>query len=279
MQGKTVVITGGTSGIGAVAAEALASMGARIILVARDRKRAEATIARLRAKGPTAMHGVYYADLSLISETKRVGGEIATAEPRVDVLINNAGAIFGRRGETAEGFERTFATNHMSYFVLTELLRDRLLASAPAKVVNTSSHAHRGNRLNFDDLQMTNGYRGFRAYGRSKLCNILFTRELARRLKGSGVTANSLHPGFVNTRFGELGNPSFGSRVFQVLKKFALSPEKGAETLIYLASSDEAAGMSGAYYYKCRAIAASKEAQDDRAALRLWEETAKLAGL
>jgi NAD(P)-dependent dehydrogenase (short-subunit alcohol dehydrogenase family) len=279
MRGKTVVITGGTSGIGAVAAEALAGMGARIILVARDRKRAEATVGRLRTKGPTVGHAVYYADLSLISETKRVGGEIATSEPRIDVLINNAGAIFGRRGETAEGMERTFATNHVSYFVLTELLRERLLASSPARVVNTSSHAHRGNRLNFDDLQMKNGYRGFRAYGRSKLCNILFTRELARRLEGSGVTANSLHPGFVNTRFGESSNPSFGSRVFQVLKKFALSPEKGAETLIYLASSDEAAGMSGAYFYKCQAIAASKEAQDDRAALQLWEETAKLAGL
>jgi NAD(P)-dependent dehydrogenase (short-subunit alcohol dehydrogenase family) len=273
MKGKTVVITGGTSGIGAVAAEALAGMGARIILVARDRKRAEATIVRLRTKGPTARHGVYYADLSLISETKRVGGEIATAEPRIDVLINNAGAIFSRRGETAEGVERTFATNHVSYFVLTELLRDRLLASAPARVVNTSSHAHRGNQLNFDDLQMKNGYRRFRAYGRSKLCNILFTRELARRLKGTGVTANSLHPGVVNTRFAD------DWWLFRLVKKFALTPEKGAETLIYLASAEEPAGVSGAYFYKCQAIAASKEAQDDRGALRLWEETAKLAGL
>jgi NAD(P)-dependent dehydrogenase (short-subunit alcohol dehydrogenase family) len=273
MNGKTVVITGGTSGIGEVAALALAGMGARIVLVARDRERGEATMVRLQEKGPGAKHGVYYADLSLISETKRVGQEIAAAEARIDVLINNAGAIFGRREETAEGLERTFATNHMSYFVLTHCLRERLVASAPARVVNTSSDAHRGVRLDFDDLETRNGYRGFRVYGRSKLCNVLFTRELARRLRGTGVTANSLHPGFVNTRFGG------GSRLFQFLKLFALTPQKGAETLIYLASSDEVAGVSGAYFYKCRVTTPSKEAQDDSGALRLWEETAKLAGV
>jgi retinol dehydrogenase 12 len=273
MHGKIVVITGGTSGIGAVAAETLAGMGARIILVARDRQRGEATMARLRAKGPKARHAVYYGELSSIAETKRVGAEIAAAEPRIDVLINNAGALFSRREVTSEGVERTFATNHVSYFVLTECLRERLAASAPARVVNTSSDAHHGTRLDFGDLQMKNGYRGFRAYGRSKLCNILFTRELARRLKGTGVTANSLHPGVVNTRFGD------DLWVFRLIKKFALTPEKGAETMIYLASAEEPAGVSGAYFCKCRVKPASKEAQDDGAALRLWEETAKLAGL
>jgi NAD(P)-dependent dehydrogenase (short-subunit alcohol dehydrogenase family) len=277
MTGKTVVITGATSGIGQVAAEALAGMGARIVLVARDRARAEAALARLRVKGPNATHAAYYADLSRLSEMKRVGQEITAAEPRIDVLINNAGAMFGRRLVTEDGLERTFATNHVAYFVLTHLLRRQL--QAPARIINTASHAHRGNRLNFDDLQATNGYRGFRVYGCSKLANILFTRELARRLEGAGVTANSLHPGFVNTRFGDEGPAGFGRSVFQFLKKFALTPEKGAETIIFLASSKECANVSGAYFYKCRAVAPSHAAQDDEAARRLWDATAKLASL
>jgi NAD(P)-dependent dehydrogenase (short-subunit alcohol dehydrogenase family) len=277
MLGKTVVITGGTSGIGEVAAVALARMGARIVLIARDSKRAEATLARLRETAPDGRHAVYYADLSSMAETRRVGQEIAAAEARIDVLVNNAGALFPRREETAEGLERTFATNHMSYFLLTKALRERLIAAAVAgkgaRVVNTSSAAHRGARLDFGDLQMSQGYRSFRAYSRSKLCNILFTRELARRWKGTGVTANCLHPGFVNTRFGD------GAWLFRFLKLFAISQEKGAETLIYLASAKEPAGVNGAYFYKCRVAAISKEAQDDGAALRLWEETEKLAGV
>jgi NAD(P)-dependent dehydrogenase (short-subunit alcohol dehydrogenase family) len=210
---------------------------------------------------------------------KRVGHEIAAAEPRVDVLINNAGALFSHREVTEDGLELTFATNHVAYFVLTHLFRDRLVASAPARVVSTSSGAHQGARLNFDDLQLKNGYSGFRAYGRSKLCNILFTRELARRLAGTGVTANCLHPGFVATRFGDQGSRGFASGVFRLLKKFAMSPEKGAETLIYLASSDAPGAVSGAYFYKCQEAKSSAAAQDDQAARRLWQETAKLAGI
>ena len=278
MNGKTIVITGGTSGIGEVAAEKLAAMGARIVLVARDRARAEATLTRLRTAAKGAAHRAYYADLSSISEMKHVGLEIAAEEPRIDVLINNAGALFETRQVTPDGLEMTFATNHMSYFVLTELLRKNLAASAPARIVNTSSHAHRGAKLDFDDLQMKNSYSGFRAYGRSKLCNILFTRELARRLAGTGVTANSLHPGFVNTRFGGQ-NKGFGSHVLGLLKRFALTPEKGAETLIYLASSDALASVTGEYYYKCQAMPPSREAQDDEAARRLWQESERLAAL
>src|SRR5580704_18719473 len=190
MGGKIVVITGGTSGIGSVAAEQLAAMGARIVLVARDQSRADTELARVREKGPKLRHTVHYGDLSRLDEMKRVGREIAAAEPRIDVLINNAGALFGARALTADGLEMTFATNHMSYFVLTEMLRDRLLASAPARIINTSSDAHKGARLDFADLQSANDYSGFRVYGRSKLCNILHTRELARNLKGTGVTAN-----------------------------------------------------------------------------------------
>jgi NAD(P)-dependent dehydrogenase (short-subunit alcohol dehydrogenase family) len=278
MTGKTVVITGGTSGIGQVAAETLAGMGARIVLVARDKARGEATMARLRAKGPRADHAIHYADLSRIAEMKRVGQGIAASEPRIDVLINNAGALFNRREITEDDLELTFATNHVAYFVLTQLLRDRLLASAPSRIVSTSSHAHKGAKLDFDDLQAAHGYSGFRAYGRSKLCNILFTRELARQLANTGVTANCLHPGFVATRFGDQSG-GFGSRVFQLFKKFAISPEKGAETIVYLASSNAPAAVSGAYFYKCRESMPSREAQDDQAARRLWQETAKLTGL
>ncbi len=276
MTGKTVVITGGTSGIGQVAAEALAGMGARIVLVARDPARGEAAMARLRAKGPGAAHAIHYADLSRLSELKRVGREIAAAEARVDVLINNAGAIFSRREVSEDGLELTFATNHVSYFVLTSLLRDKLTASA--RVVSTSSHAHKGAKLNFDDLQLEHGYGALKAYGRSKLCNILFTRELARRLEGTGVTANCLHPGFVATRFGDQV-PGFTSRMFGFLKNFAIAPEKGADTIIYLASSEVPAKVTGAYFYKRRETAPTREALDNDAARRLWQETAGLAGL
>jgi len=278
LHGKTVVITGGTSGIGEVAAVKLAAMGARIVLVARDHARGEATLARLRAAGPGAPHRVFYADLSLLGEMKQAGLEIASEEPRIDVLINNAGALFTRRQETKDGLEMTFATNHLSYFVLTRLLLEKLKASAPARIVNTASHAHRGAKLDFSDLQMVKSFRAPRAYGCSKLCNILFTRELARRLAGSGVTANSLHPGFVNTRLGDQ-NRGLGIHIFRFLKRRALTPEAGAETLIYLASSDEPAAVSGQYFYKCHVVEPSKEAQDDGAARRLWEESERLSGL
>jgi NAD(P)-dependent dehydrogenase (short-subunit alcohol dehydrogenase family) len=203
MKGKTIVITGATSGIGEVAAGKLAEMGARIVLVARDKLRADATLARLRQRGPGLAHCAHLADLTRIAEMKRVAVQIAAEEPRIDVLINNAGALFARRRLTPDGLEYTFALNHMAYFVLTELLRERLVASAPARIVNTASGAHEGAILDFDDLQSEKSYSAMKAYSRSKLCNILFTRELARRFKDTGVTANCLHPGFVATRFGD----------------------------------------------------------------------------
>jgi len=274
-----VVITGGTSGIGEVAAEALAGMGARLVLIARDPARAEATLERLRAKGPQATHRVHLADLSLMSETRRVAAEIAAAEPRIDVLINNAGAMFGTRRVTPEGLELTFATNHMSYFLLTHGLRERLLAAAPSRVINTASAAHRRATLDFDDLQSSRNYRGFMVYSRSKLCNILYTRELARRSAGTGLAANCLHPGFVATRFADASGGLFSWVVRASKKVFAISVEKGAETLIYLASSPEVATVSGAYFHECRPATPTRAAQDDAAARRLWEETARLAGL
>lgn len=279
MKGKVVVITGGTSGIGEVAAEKLAGMGARIVLVARDKARGEATLNKLRQSGPGLAHSVHYGDLSRIAEMKRVAAAIAAAEPRIDVLINNAGAMFGSRQVTDDGLELTFALNHVAYFVLTAGLRDRLLAAGPgARVVNTASDAHRGNQVDFNDLQSSKDYRAFRVYGRSKLCNILYTRELARRWAGTGVTVNSLHPGFVDTRFGDQSGGAM-SVVIRVFKNFALSPEKGAGTIIYLASSPDVAGVSGKYFYKCAESTPTKEAQDDESARRLWEVTEKLAGV
>jgi NAD(P)-dependent dehydrogenase (short-subunit alcohol dehydrogenase family) len=276
VQGKIIVITGATSGIGGIAADKLAAMGARIVAIARSRERGEAALARFRRIAPGVRHSVYYADLSRVSATKRAAAEIAAAEPRIDVLINNAGALFGKREVTDEDLELTFATNHMSYFVLTEALRERLIASAPARVINTSSEAHRGVKIDFDDLQFNRGFAGLAAYRRSKLCNILFTRELARNFAGTGVTANSLHPGFVNTRFG--GETKGSLRyLFSVAKNFAISPEKGAETIVFLASSKEVDNVTGEYFYRCRTKTPTSEAQDDQAARRLWEESKRIA--
>src|SRR5215471_8256320 len=285
MQGKTVVITGATSGIGQVAAEKLAEMGARIVQIARDGVRGEAAMKRLRERSPAVEHKIYYADLSRLGEMRRVAWEIAAAEPRIDVLINNAGAIFSTREVTQDGLERTFALNHVSYFMLTHGLRQRLVSSAPARIVNTASDAHEPFALDFDDLQSAKAYQSnfwewlrwggpaFKVYGRSKLCNILFTRELSRRLAGTAVTANSLHPGFVATRFGDqtAGLLSFGIRV---AKNFALTPERGAETLVYLASSPDVAGVTGEYFHKCRQATPNEEARDDAKAKRLWNQTA-----
>jgi NAD(P)-dependent dehydrogenase (short-subunit alcohol dehydrogenase family) len=269
MLGKVVVVTGGTSGIGQVASEKLAEMGARIVLVARDKQRGEATLKRL--PGPAA-HSIHYADLSSLAEVKRVAADIAAVEPHIDVLINNAGAMFSKRQLSPDGLEMTFAVNHAAYFAFTQGLRERLIASAPSRIVNTSSDAHRRAKLDFSDLQSANDYGAFKVYCRSKLCNVLFTRELARQLEGSGVTANSLHPGFVATRFAD------DSALFRLAKFFAISPEKGAQTIIYLASSDAVDKVSGEYFYKSRSVTPAAEAQNDEGARRLWQETVKLVG-
>jgi NAD(P)-dependent dehydrogenase (short-subunit alcohol dehydrogenase family) len=279
MKGKVVVITGATSGIGEVAAQRLAAQGARIVLVARDAARGQKTLTRLPSLGSGASHSIYYGDLSRISEAKRVAAEIAAAEPRIDVLINNAGALFGTRRLTADNLEETFATNHMAYFVLTSGLHASLLAAAPSRVVSTASDAHRGYTLDFDDLQATKSYSAIRAYGRSKLCNILFTRELARRWAGQGVIANCLHPGFVATRFGDRSGGLLSGVVRVGKALFAISPEKGAQTIVYLASSPEVNAISGEYFYKCQPATPTAGGRDDEAAKRLWDESAKLAGI
>jgi NAD(P)-dependent dehydrogenase (short-subunit alcohol dehydrogenase family) len=279
MQGKVCVITGATSGIGLVAAERLAAVGARLVLVGRDKARGEAAIARIKRRTPGAEIRMHYADLSRLVEMNRLASEIAAMEPRIDVLINNAGAMFAQRSVTEDGLERTFAVNHMAYFVLANRLKERLVAAAPARIVNTASDAHRGNTLDFDDLQSARRYRGLTAYGRSKLANILFTREFARRLSGTGVTVNCLHPGFVATRIADNNGGVFRLGVGIAKSLFALSPEKGAQTIVHLASSPEIAGITGGYFAKSRPATPTAAAQDDGAAGRLWEESVKLARL
>jgi NAD(P)-dependent dehydrogenase (short-subunit alcohol dehydrogenase family) len=276
MNGKTVVITGATSGIGEVAADRLAAKGARIVFVARDEKRGAATLKHLKDVAPGQPHKAYYGDLSRLSEMKRVGSEIAAQESRIDVLVNNAGAAFMSRQVTEDGLEKTFALNHMSYFVVTNLLLPRM--GTDGRIVSTASTAHRGMHLDFNDLQSEKRYSGFSVYGRSKLCNILFTRELARRLAGTGITANCLHPGFVATRFGNNNGGLIGA-VFGLAKNFALSPEQGAETIIYLASSPEVESVTGLYFDKCKSVAPSPDAQNDFDAKTLWDVSAKISGI
>ena len=276
MQGKVVVITGATSGIGEIAAGRLAQQGARLLLIARDPRRARATLTRLNTIAADPGHRFYEADLSRLSEMKRVAGEIARAEPRIDVLINNAGAFFSHRRVSEDGLELTFALNHMSYFVLTCALMDRLKAAAPSRVVSTASGAHRRAHLDFDDLQTSRGYDGYKAYGRSKLCNILFTRALARRLAGTGVTANCLHPGFVATRFGDQAG-GWMSLAIRAAKLFAISPDKGAETIVYLATSPEVASQERSLFLQERPGHTHGRGEDDAVADRLWAESARIA--
>jgi NAD(P)-dependent dehydrogenase (short-subunit alcohol dehydrogenase family) len=278
MLGKVVVITGATSGIGQIATERLAAQGARIIIVARDQSRAERSLARLRTIAPNIAHRAHIANLLSLAETKQVGDRIAAEEPRIDVLINNAGSIFPTRAVTVDGLERTFALNHMAYFVLTHRLRERLIASAPARIVNTASAAHQGQYLDFNDLHMEKHYRARTAYGRSKLANILFTRELARGLAGTGITANCLHPGFVATGLGQRDSVIFGT-VMRLSMLFAGNPEQGARMIIHLAASPDVASTTGSYFVDCHEAVPSRNARDDGAARRLWDETTQLARL
>jgi NAD(P)-dependent dehydrogenase (short-subunit alcohol dehydrogenase family) len=275
MSGKVVVITGATSGIGQAAARRLALMGARVVLVARDRNRAEATRRRLATLNPDAAHTVHHGDLSVLSETRGVANRIADAEPRIDVLINNAGAIFTKRAVTEDGLEQTFALNHMSYFVMTRVLLPRL--APDARIVNTASEAHRTAKFDLNALTSDTRYRAFRTYGLTKLCNILFTRELARRLNLTRITANCLHPGIVASRFFDNVHGGLGV-LLKLGAFFMISPEQGAQTIVYLASSDQVRGITGQYFSRCRFKMPTREAQSDDAARQLWNESQRLAG-
>lgn len=273
--GRRVVLTGGTNGIGLAAAEALAARGARLTLVARSASRASAAAARISQMAPSAPPvDVVLGDLATVAAVRRIGHEIAERYPRIDVLINNAGALFSSRRLTADGLEMTRALNHLAPFTLTTTLLERLIVSAPARIITTSSAAHRGARIPFDDLDAARGYGGFglTRYGQSKLANILFTVELARRLEGTGVTANCFHPGVVNTGFNR-NNGLLLSVAMLAIAPLARSPRRGAETLVWLADAPEVSGISGAYFVDKRPVQPSPAARDAAAARRLWELT------
>ncbi len=275
MQGKTCVITGATSGIGRAAADTLASMGARIVMIARNKQRGEAMLTRLRRRYPRGGHSIHYADLLRLGEVKRAAADIAAAEPRVDVLLNNAGAMFAQRKITPDGFERTFALNHVAPFVLTHGLRERLFAAAPARVVNTSGALHHLATLHLEDLRLEHRYNAFYAYAHAKLCCVLFTRELARRWASKQVTANCLHPGEVATNFGYQSGGLI-PYAFAIIHLFGSSPQKGARRIVRLASAREYAGITGRYFYKEKLARANPQAEDDENAERLWQATARL---
>jgi NAD(P)-dependent dehydrogenase (short-subunit alcohol dehydrogenase family) len=279
MDGKTVLITGATSGIGLVSARALAARGAHVALVGRDRIRTQSIADEIRSGSGGAQVDTLLADLSAMAEVRRLATEVLERYPRIDVLYNNAGALFMRREVTVDGFERTFALNHLAPFLLTNLLGARLKASAPARIITTASDAHTGAHIDFDDPQFEHTrYRGLQAYGQSKLANILFTYELARRLEGTGVTANALHPGFVATGFARNNGPLY--RVGMTLIRPAMiSPQRGAETAIYLASDPAVAGVTGKYFNKNKPIRSSAVSYDEASARRLWELSARLVGL
>lgn len=275
MSMKTCLITGATNGIGKAAAQRIAEASYRMVLVGRDEKRGAAAVDEIRGRTGNDAIDFMRADLSLVREAKEIARRFRRSHDRLDLLVNNAGAVFHRRQITPEGFERTLALNHLAYFVLTTELIELLESSAPARVVNVSSGAHRWGRLVFDDLHLANGYSALRAYGNSKLSNILFTRELARRLKGKGITANSMHPGFVATGFA-LNNGRLAGALMTALRPFARTPAKGADTLVHLALSPEVEGMSGEYFFNRRPVRPRRRATSDEAARRLWEASERM---
>lgn len=280
LQGKTILITGATNGIGKVAALELAKMGASVVIVGRQRAKTESVVEEIKAASHSSSVDMLIADLSVISEVRRLADEFRQKYQRLDVLINNAGAVFSNRHESHDGLEMTFALNHMSYFLLTNLLLDLLKASAPSRVVNVASDAHTGGKLNFDDLQNQRSYGagGFGAYANTKLLNVMFTYELARRLAGTGVTANVLHPGFVRSGFGH-NNTGLMRIIMPLVQLAAISPEQGADTIVYLAASPEVEGQTGRYWDKRKAIQSSASSYVEADQRRLWDATAELVGL
>ena len=282
MKGKTVVITGGNSGIGLETAVGLARKGAEVIITARDPERGKRAVDDIKSRSGSDTVDLAVFDLGDLASTRAGAAELLDRCPRIDVLVNNAGVVLTERTETPDGYESTFAINHLGPFLLTNLLLDRIKASAPARIVNVSSTAHRGARsgLDFNDLHNTGRYRQMRVYSQSKLANILFTTELARRLEGTGVTVNSLHPGTVRTGYGRDGDTTgLLALGIKIGSRFFLSPEKGADTSIYLAASPDVATVSGEYFIKRKVRKASSAARDDDAARRLWDVSEQMVGV
>lgn len=272
--GRRFLVTGANAGIGRATAEELARRGGSVILVCRDPERGKTAREEIRAATGNERLDLLIADLSSQRQVRRLADEVLERYERLDVLLNNAGVITRERRVTEDGLEWQFAVNHLAPFLLTNLLRPLLAASAPSRVVNVASKAHRGATLDFEDLQMERGYRSLKAYGRSKLANLLFTRELARRWEGTGVTANALHPGVVSTKL-----LFTAARITRFLSLFFRSPERGARTSVYLATAPEVQGVTGEYFVDRRPREPSPEARDPELARRLWEESLRLVGL
>jgi len=279
MAGKTVRITGGTGGIGMATAIGLASMGARVGITGRDRARAEAAAASIVRESGNPAVDVFVADLSSQAEVRRLAAEVRVAYPRLDVLINNVGGFWAHRHVTADGLEHTFALNHLAPFLLTDLLLERLSASAPSRIVTVSSGAQSMGKIDFDDLMGERTYSGQRAYNQSKLANVMFTYELSRRLQGIGVTATVLHPGVTSTGFGGEDMTHGWGPLIAVLRPFMRSPRRGAETSVYLASSADVEGVSGRYFADRKTRDSNKGSYDTATTARLWRLSAELVGL
>ena len=279
MAGKIVLITGGTGGIGKATAIGLARLGARVGITGRDVARTGQVAADIRAASGNPAVDAFAADMSSQAEVRRLAVAVLETYPRLDVLINNVGGFWAHRHPTADGLERTFALNHLAPFLLTNLLLDRLKASAPARVVTVSSGAQSAGRIDFDDLQSARSYSGQRAYSQSKLANIMFTNELARRLEGTGVTATSVHPGVVRTNFGAEDQAWLFTVVSHVVLPFLKTPAQGAQTSIYLASSPDVHGVTGQFFANRKLKNANKVAYDTALTARLWQVSADLVGL
>ena len=278
MIGKTCLVTGANSGIGKEIARGLAAEGARVLMVARNPERGEAARAEVAESTDNDSVELLLCDLSSQRQVRRLADEVLDRCGELHVLVNNAGLTLGERTLTEDGIEATFAINHLAPFLLTEFLRERLVASAPARVVTVASDAHRGSKIDFEDPSGERKFSSWGAYGQSKLANILFTCELARRLDGTDVTATCLHPGVVRTGFGRQG-PAFIRVFLKVAGVFLLTPERGADTAIWLAASTEVDGASGGYYEKRRLAEPSRAARDPESARRLWRLSERLTGL
>jgi len=278
MNGKVCMITGATAGIGEVTALELAKRGATVVIVSRSRERCENTVGRIQQETNNSQIDYLVADLSSLAQIRQVAEDFKGRYQRLDVLVNNAGAFFMRRHENVDGFEMTFALDHLSYYLLTLLLLDQLEDSAPARIINVSSDAHQGGRINFDDLNAEKKFSGWKAYSQAKLANVLFTYELDRHLKGKGITSNALHPGFIASQFAK-NNGALSRAAMSVVHLIAKTPQQGARTSVYLASSADVEGVSGKYFVDEKPARSSPISYDRSVAERLWQVSAEMVGL
>jgi NAD(P)-dependent dehydrogenase (short-subunit alcohol dehydrogenase family) len=279
MEGKICLITGGTNGIGKSTAQELARLGAMVVIVGRNAQKTSRVVGEIRAASGNNNVDSLLADLSSQQEVRRIADEFKSRYSQLHVLLNNAGGTFTTRQLSVDGIEMTFALNHLAYFLLTNLLLDTIKASAPARIINVSSDAHSGGKIDFDNLQGERSYSSFGPYGNSKLANILFTTDLARRLEGTGVTVNALHPGLTSTGFGK-NNPGLLMKIMGVvIPLIARSPEKGAETSIYLAASPGVQSISGKYFVDCKVTQPASQAADTVVARKLWDVSAEMVHL